>query len=182
MIRPVIFCDIDGVVRLMKAYGAPGIDPFPKLNNSAVDYYFDADCIAALRHLVEKTNAQIVIISTLRQLYEWEVLLAGFSASGFPVEYLHPDRMPDVARSTEQLVMQIARDRATEIIEWLEKHDEVKKWCVIDDELRHYEGPKRLIGRDRIFVPSTRFGLQPRTAECVHDFLLNRHKPIMLLS
>ena len=162
--RPVIFCDIDGVVRLMQAYGAPGIDPFPKLNNSAVDYYFDDQCVKLLTSLVRNTNAQLVIISTLRRLYDWETLLAGFAASKFPVDHIHPDRMDGVVEYSDQLIMG-GKDRAEEIMTWLDNHLEVKNWCVLDDEMRHYENPRCGIGRERVFVPSTRFGLQPRTAE-----------------
>ena len=99
-----------------------------------MDYYFDDQCVKLLTSLVRNTNAQLVIISTLRRLYDWETLLAGFAASKFPVDHIHPDRMDGVVEYSDQLIMG-GKDRAEEIMTWLDNHLEVKNWCVLDDEM-----------------------------------------------
>ena len=145
----IIFLDLDGVLRL-----------FDRPPDSLAGHGgFDPGCIARFNNVLEQTDARFVIISTLRRLHPWVEMWDALQAAGVDMYKAHPEANPIWSGI-----------RVRDIDHWLRGHD-IKEWCVIDDELRHYE---YWVGDDRmkhVFVPATRYGLQTGTAQRIIHFL-----------
>jgi hypothetical protein len=132
----VIFLDIDGVLNCTET---PNPRKFP--------YIVDPALLARFNRILENTGAHVVLSST------WRYDPAGlFSAKhwGVPFIDITPD-MPHVPRCKE-------------IIGWLEKHSEVNRFAVIDDE---DDGLDEL----PLFQPSARTGLTDEIVDGVRDYL-----------
>jgi hypothetical protein len=132
----VIFLDIDGVLNCAKT---PNPRKFP--------YIVDPALLVRFNRILESTGAHVVLSST------WRYDPAGlFSAKhwGVPFIDITPD-MPHVPRCKE-------------IIGWLEKHSEVNRFAVIDDE---DDGLDEL----PLFQPSARTGLTDEIVKGVRDYL-----------
>ena len=132
----VIFLDIDGVLNCTRT---PNPRKFP--------YIVDPALLVRFKRLVEGTGAHVVLSST------WRYDPAGlFSAKhwGVPFIDITPD-MPHVPRCKE-------------ITGWLEKHSEIDRFAVIDDE---DDGLDKL----PLFQPSARTGLTDEIVYGVTDYL-----------
>jgi hypothetical protein len=135
----VIFLDIDGVLNCKKT-------PNPR----KLPYIVDPVLLARFTRLVESTGAKVVLSST------WRYDPAGlFSAKhwGIPFIDITPD-MPHVPRCKE-------------ILGWLEKHPDVSRFAVIDDE---DDGLDEL----PLFQPSARTGLTNEIVDGVRGYLEGR--------
>jgi len=156
----IVCLDLDGVVRLLCD---PDTRSYPRDRLKTADQcysYFDQGCVWQLNRLLHATDARFVIISTQRQLHDWAVLLDAFQHSGIDLDHLHPDANVPWTGT-----------RSRDIEEWMTAHPEVQDWCVIDDELRHYEGWKYL---DKVLVPNSRYGLQASTEDKAVRMLLRQ--------
>lgn len=137
MAHPVIFLDIDGPMIPTRAF---------MFNfNASFDQILDDMCVKVLRHIIDKTDAQIVFNTTHNRMLEPFAdrrpgLISQFVAAGFGDD-IHPDNhtlYPDI-------------DRTTAVREWLYRHPEVTHWVAfddvaIDDERAYLTDPDHGIG------------------------------------
>jgi len=130
----IIFLDIDGVLRPARA---GGFDILPvdgaQVQPDTSDFFPSA--MRALRHIVERTGAVIVLSSEWRRS---EALLQAVDGI-LQAQRLRPCIGTTVSDAEKELgtadpVRAFAERRAREISAWLREHEEeVKGWCVIDD-------------------------------------------------
>lgn len=150
--RPIIFLDLDGVVRLAldDTHKEAGITPDRLETNPRG--FFHGGCCDDLRALVSITGAEIVLISTLRTQVPQPQLLEALQESDFPFDALHDLWFAPVTGS-----------RTGNIAAWLQIHGKQNtQWIVLDDEGRHYDSWQH---QDRVLLVSGRYGLQPTTAQ-----------------
>lgn len=145
----LIFLDLDGVLRV------PGRLPQDTLFGNGS---FAPECVERFNRILRETEAQFVVISTLLRLHDWPVLWEAMDAAGINMDAAHPETFPK------------SGNRAANIEKWLSAHAPCD-WCVIDDELRHYEDWLAVDEMRHVFVPSTRHGLQDSTTTNVINFL-----------
>lgn len=158
----LIFLDLDGVLRLLceltllrdyptDLLACPGQPPA----------YFDSACVWRLNRLLKAAGAQFVIISTLRAVHPWELIVEALLKASVDLSAMHADaNVPWTGV------------RGNDIQQWLLRHPEVTSWCVLDDEMRHYDDwvpPMRA----HVFATCSRFGLQPTTERDALNFLTN---------
>lgn len=114
----IIFLDIDGVMVSYYSVLAAMYTPFRQ------KAYLDPRAMRALRRLVERTGAKIVIISSWRgcgEPYEW--FKRRLRRNGTPV-FGETDWLEDADH-----------DRSDEIFHWIQGHD-VRRFVVLDDNDR----------------------------------------------
>ena len=118
----VIFLDIDGVLNTEKYI----MDLLHKnLSTQDSDWcdFFDPKCIAKLKEIIDQTGAKIVISSTWRFL-GLDILRKKFEERGVSGEII--DKTP-LSRSM--------RERGYEIQAWLDNHEEVESYVILDDDV-----------------------------------------------
>jgi len=135
----VLFLDIDGVINTVGAelgFQYMKITP-PTLEEQSVfrlSKYFDPACIYYLHTIVEETECKIVISSSWRYGASLETMKKWFkdplisNAIIDKTEILHPNKNPDKVDRQGRI------QRGEEILEWLERHPEVTKFAVLDDD------------------------------------------------
>lgn len=108
----VIFLDIDGVVTSVRTGW----------------YNLDIYTVNFLRWLCKKANAKIVISSTWRYNHGYDFWKPIFE------DYLHEDfKTPDLVEQRSSGLL-IAKTRGTEIQAWIDKHPELEKYLILDDD------------------------------------------------
>jgi hypothetical protein len=135
----VIFLDIDGVLNCKRT-------PNPR----KLPYVVDPPLLDRFKRLVAAAQAEVVLSST------WRYDPAGlFSAQrwGIPFKDVIPD-LPD-------------RTRRDEICVWLEKHPDVTRFAVIDDEDDELDELP-------LFQPSAATGLSEEIVQGVTSYLLEK--------
>ncbi len=132
----VIFLDIDGVLNCKKT---PNPRDFP--------YIVEAKLLCRLTKLLEKCNARVVLSSTWR--YDPIGVIA---AKHWGIPFI--DVTPDLPH----------RPRRVEILAWLKRHREVKRFVVIDDD---DDGLDDL----PLFQPSKTTGLTAKICNGVDKYL-----------
>jgi len=122
---PLVFLDLDGVVRLMcDAANAGAYPPDLLACPGQPPSYFDFACVRRLNQLLDDTDAQFVIISTLRLVHPWPKLMHALQQAGIPLWRMHQDTG-----------LPWSGDRGRDIMQWLARNQDVTNWCVLDDEL-----------------------------------------------
>jgi hypothetical protein len=119
---PYLFLDIDGVL----------VTRHSLLRNRGAFEPFDANAVAALNRILDKTKARIVVTSTKRRYRTVAVLNDWFTHQG-----LIRDRVVDKTPVLEEPTaagLVIAPTRGAEIAAWLAAHPRVKWFVVIDDD------------------------------------------------
>lgn len=114
----VIFLDIDGVMNTSASFADAkrrGYIPF------GADGW-DERAVKALKKILAKTNALIVISSTWRISHEQPELSRAFTMYNLPPWF-------DVTT-----FITLSRFRGKEIKAWLEKHPEVKSYVILDND------------------------------------------------
>ena len=115
MIDPikVLFLDVDGVLH----------DAFVRLPSQELN----PECMRRLRTIIDKTHASIVISSSWRihtdNLYKLRDKL-----NEYGLDYI--DTTPDFTGKNG-----IPEPRKFEIEDWLQKHPNVEKWVILDDDI-----------------------------------------------
>lgn len=130
----VLFLDVDGVLRPARAGGFDilSVDGDAAKHVDTSDFFPSA--VKALRHIIERTAAKIVLSSEWRRsealcaalsdLFEKNRVRAWSSVTTFKLEL---EASPDPVRS-------FAERRAREITMWLQEHErDVSGWVVLDD-------------------------------------------------
>lgn len=131
----VVFLDIDGVLRPARAGGFDilTVDGAQAIQPDTSDFFPSA--MKALRHIIERTGATIVLSSEWRRDESMrdavdEKLAAHRLRSCSSTTRVDLDR----ALGSGDPVKSFAKRRAQEITSWLNQHeDEVKGWVVLDD-------------------------------------------------
>jgi len=145
----IIFLDIDGCLRPL--HGRKGFDTqvrtmmvegvkVPLLGAGEakaglIGLDFWPQALRALRHIVAKTEARIVLSSDWRKAPE---LMEGIN--GQLEEHRMPelfDATPDLDKGGEGVLKSLhgsfREKRCKEIRKWLSKHPKIERWCAIDD-------------------------------------------------
>jgi hypothetical protein len=132
----IVFLDIDGVLNSKRTPNPRG---FP--------YIVDPKLLDRYVRLAATTGAKTVLLST------WRHDPAGrWAARYYGVPFT--DVIPDMPHSS----------RGDEIRAWLEKHPEVSRYAILDDE---DDGLDDL----PVFQPSARIGLTQEIADCLAGYL-----------
>jgi hypothetical protein len=135
----IIFLDIDGVLNCKRTS-----------NPRKLPYIVDPPLLKRFKRLVEQTGAQVVLSST------WRYDPAGlFSAKywGIPFIDVIPD-MPD-------------QPRRDEILAWLQNHDDIARFAVLDDEDDELDELP-------LFQPSARTGISEEIVDGLSAYLLGK--------
>jgi HAD domain in Swiss Army Knife RNA repair proteins len=140
----IIFLDIDGVLNCRRT---PNPRKFP--------YVIDPILLGRLKDVVEKTQSKIVLSSTWR-LDPIGLLAAGHW--GLPAFDICPD-MPGSPRRDEML-------------DWLSRHSDVKRFVVVDDEDDELDDLP-------LFQPSATEGFTDQIASGVSAYLEGRTERTM---
>lgn len=158
---PLVFLDLDGVFRLMcDAANAGAYPPDLLACPGQPPSYFDFACVRRLNQLLDDTDAQFVIISTLRLVHPWPKLMRALQQAGIPLWRMHQDTG-----------LPWSGDRNRDIMQWLARNQDVTNWCVLDDELRHYDNWIPHF-KARVCGVCSRFGLQASTTLHAKELLL----------
>jgi hypothetical protein len=147
----LIFLDLDGVLRI------PGRSPQDSLFGHGS---LAPECVARFNRILDETGAEFVVISTLLRIHGWPTLWAALDEAGVYMDAACAEPFP------------ITGVRSKNIEDWLRVHPACD-WCVIDDELRHYEDWLASDEMRHVFVPSTRHGLQDSTTTNIINHLNN---------
>ena len=107
----VIFLDIDGVINNSKT---PTLQKGDNIFIMADPY-----CVFLINRLVDRTGCKVVLSSSWRHDPEWR---KNMKAQGLVFEFL--DRTPRHGKETE---------RGYQIQSWLDNHQEVTKYAIVDD-------------------------------------------------
>jgi hypothetical protein len=132
----VIFLDFDGVLNplhYMHMLGKMWRESNGQIKSQdEFGHLFFQQNIDALNHILEKTNAKIVVSSTWR-LSGVKVLSDMFFERNMNLAYSEfYDITPDHAQP-QQSGLWLGDERGYEIKAWLDKHHEVKSYVIIDD-------------------------------------------------
>ena len=106
----IIFLDIDGVLNSFQTQPKEEIENMFGIHKVLVE---------RLNDVVRKTDAKVVLSSTWRHDKNWRKTM---KESGLDFKFL--DKTPDLRGEI----------RGNEIQKWLDKHQNVEKFCIIDDD------------------------------------------------
>jgi hypothetical protein len=121
----VLFLDVDGVINSVRSATAFG--GFPWKVDSKEIKLFDNVAISLIRKICKETNTKIVLSSTWRKTVGWKALRDALKL--------------DIIDATPFTFSE--RMRGVEINEWLEKHPEVTKYVIVDDDTDMLEAQKK---------------------------------------
>jgi len=111
----VIFLDIDGVLNNPKQWG-----------NRFLDLRFDEECVNQFNRIVEATNAKIVLSTSWRKLYKYDILTKVLKDVGVRGEFI------GITPALHSLHSQ----RGDEINEWIKYYGRknIDSFVVLDDD------------------------------------------------
>lgn len=118
----IIFLDIDGVLNTEKHIRYLLHNDLPTQDNDWCDF-FDPKCIVKLKKIIDQTGAKIVISSTWRFM-GLDKLRKKFEERGILGEII--DRTS---------LSRFMRERGYEIQTWLDNHDDVESYAILDDDV-----------------------------------------------
>lgn len=131
----VIFLDVDGVLRPAKAGGfeAVSIGGAHAVKADTSDFF--AGAMQALRYIVERTGALIVLSSEWRRDENLTQAVNGMlNKHGMRNAHDATTVLLDRELGTNDVIKSFCERRAREITDWLQRHEhEVREWVVIDD-------------------------------------------------
>ena len=136
--KKVIFLDIDGV-----------------LNSEASlmeDDSLEEALILNLKELIEKTDAEIILSSSWRVMFNQlrrlmdrlgkiGLYLSGLTPDGVALDWVEKqgkkptDKFRDIYINWDGRKINVTHDRGAEIMKWLSLHQEVKAFVIIDDDI-----------------------------------------------
>jgi len=131
----IVFLDVDGVLRPARAGGFDilSVDGAQAVHPDTSDFFPSA--MQALRHIIERTGATIVLSSEWRRNETLREAVDNVLESA-RLRVCYSATRSDLERDlgTGDPVRSFAARRAREISSWLREHeDEVKGWVVLDD-------------------------------------------------
>jgi hypothetical protein len=156
----VVFLDIDGVLQPMSSqkrfkyvgsnfdlgympelykqlYEKYGVDyaQYNRYDVAAVYYDWDKNAVVELKRILDVTGAKAVITSSWRETKTLSCLVDLFKLYdlGEYIVDITPIESKDPAVRARMENLNIHDVRAAEILEYVDRHPEIKKWVVIDD-------------------------------------------------
>lgn len=148
--NPVLFLDFDGVLNSERFFVRRG----KNFTTTATRDDIDPDSVQILKWILEKTQAQLVISSSWRLMFDVDKVLDQF---GLPKSV---GKTPEINNAT----------RGEEIQAWLNAHPECQRWLILDDEDDML--PEQF---SAFFQTDPRVGLTKKVAERIVRFL---EKPV----
>ncbi len=133
----ILFLDIDGVLCTLRSHFAYG-------DKGGLMSAWDITCCQMIRRLCKKYNYKIVISSTWRNSTGRIKVLDYYLAMYGLIDYCY--KYPDMVTGAERLKLEDewktpnseripGKTRGTEIKMWLDKHPEVTKYIIVDDDV-----------------------------------------------
>ncbi len=125
-----IFLDFDGVLNNRRYNLYRNIHHLPEKDEFGV--LFDPDCVAALKHIIDETGAEIVVSSS------WK-------------DYMTMGEIRDMWRKRNlpgtpiDVTPTISQHRGEEIEAWLSAHPNPCQYVIIDDEPREQFSPEQCL-------------------------------------
>ena len=110
----VLFLDIDGVLNSIRSCYALG--GYPHSFEEKCMSKFDWTAIALIQRICNKSNVKIVVSSTWRKMFSYQEIGANL-------------KLPTIDSTPE-----FSGWRGYEIKDWLDRHPEVTKYAIIDDD------------------------------------------------
>lgn len=148
----VLFLDIDGVVNKQ--------DNFNPANKPSI-YPLDAYCAFLVGRIQLQTGCEVVLSSSWRHHPDgFKIVSEGVVELLDKTPMIHTEKEPFVARGREWT----HSIRGDEINAWLEKHPEVTKYAILDDESDFYDNQP-------LFQTTFEKGLTDEIAEAVIEHL-----------
>ena len=126
----LIFLDFDGVMNNRRYNLYRNIHHLPEKDEFGV--LFDPDCVAALKHIIDETGAEIVVSSS------WK-------------DYMTMGEIRDMWRKRNlpgtpiDVTPTISQHRGEEIEAWLSAHPNPCQYVIIDDEPREQFSPEQCL-------------------------------------
>ena len=146
MSSSIVFLDVEGVLYRKSSFKHSKVEElFPDVKshkdyqyNIAATHFFDSRAVSCLETLLKKIpNVGIVVSSSWRLGYNVPLLKEIFALYSFSelIVGKTPDYLPNHGRDSEASVFltDTFYGRGREIACWLEKHDEVKEFIILDD-------------------------------------------------
>lgn len=124
----VIFLDIDGV--LVTERHLKRCDENNQPSMIGRNHVFDPVCVTLLNRLIAETDAKIVVSSVWRYGRTVSQLQNIFNERGVVCEVVGVTL--DLEKKFGQLYRSVPR--GVEIAAYLERHKDVDKWCILDDD------------------------------------------------
>ncbi len=122
----IIFLDFDGVLNSLKGYRRAKAEDRP--TGDEYGTVFDGDCVAALRRIVEATEAKIVVTSSWRFFLDMDDMRKMWADRRLPGS-VYSVTPTDLLIDPEERCK-----RGIEIGEWLRSHKGVTDFVIIDDD------------------------------------------------
>jgi hypothetical protein len=127
-----VFLDIDGVLNSHSFFNSPE-------NQDGPSGALDPKAVARLNAIIAKTGAKVVVSSSWRYGRSVAELQAILEGRGFVGEVIdktndHVDVVHVDEISIHEHALYLAFERGAEIKEWLNRHQEVKSFVVLDDD------------------------------------------------
>lgn len=155
----IIFLDVDGVLNdfyTLKKRGKRNIFEEPELD-------LDEDKIKLLKELIDKTNAKIVLSSSWRVFFDKDTLNPKNN---------HGQELRRLLYKYGLEIYSLTKrsgngKREDEINDWLENHDDIESFVILDDEDSHLPGfvGENLVKTEYYSENSEECGLTPNHVE-----------------
>lgn len=130
MTNPVLFLDVDGVLNTHATKsGADGVRDFES-RQSRVTNVVEIAKVAAVARLVEACNARIVVSSSWRSAFATSADFAAAIGIAPPLA-----DAPDLFHRDWRTEQKLSSARCHEIKWWLDNHEFVRRYAVIDDHM-----------------------------------------------
>ena len=126
MTCPVVFLDIDGVLTSYKE------TPGSYLTHSTDEYGISPSCIKALKQVIQKKDAEIVISSSWRKV--------GYSKFGELNGHKIPNPLLQLKKELGSKIIGLADSACSKVeavARWLDEHD-VDEFVVLDDDINEH--------------------------------------------
>jgi len=130
----VLFLDVDGVLRPARAGGFDILNVEGEAAKNVDTSDFFPSAIKALRHIIERTSAKIVLSSEWRRSDQLCQALSDLFAKNRVRSWTSKTTSGLEQEASQDPVRSFAERRNREISEWLQEHErEVSGWVVLDD-------------------------------------------------
>jgi hypothetical protein len=119
----ILFLDFDGVLNHDRLFNAKLVDEVT---------FFDRAAVARVNTILAQSGAKVVVSSSWRHAYDVDALRAILESHGFSGEIVG-------------VTPELHRPRGLEICAWLEEHEHVETFVIVDDEDDMFPVADRLV-------------------------------------
>ena len=115
---------------------------------------FDSTCVAHLMHIVNSTDAQIVLSTSWAMGYRFTQLNNCLRRNGIPIEVVF--EWEDPSERGYMTPRRITSYRQHEISWWLDEHPDITNWVALDDlQAVSSLGPRAIVTDSQVGLTST---------------------------